>query len=264
MRSHSARFFRNLAAVVLVALACLRPAAAANDYTDLWWNANESGWGANFIQADDFIFVTFFIYDAALQPTWYSAQMTRASNGVWSGPLFLTSGSWFGAPWNPAQRTTTQVGSVTFTPLSVTAGTLAYNVGTINVTKSITRQTLKTIAVGGGYLGGIYGDVFNCQNPLLNQTYRAFADFAVIQNTNGQLQIDFAVQGGGTCSMRGASIQQGQLFRIPNAAYTCTNGLSTTANVTHIKATMQGFEGQWVAAVNFGCTEEGYWSAVLK
>jgi hypothetical protein len=264
MRSPAARTFRTFAAALLLALACLRPAAAATDYTDLWWNASENGWGANFVQADDFIFVTFFIYGPTLQPTWYSGQMTRAATGAWTGPLYLTSGSYFGAPWNPAERTTAAVGTVTFSPLSATAGTLTYNVGTINVAKTITRQTLKTIAVGGTYLGGIYGDVYNCQNPLLNQTYRAFADFAVIQSANGQLQIDFSVQGGGTCSMRGPSIQDGQLFRISAANYTCTNGLVTTALVTNVKATMQGFEGQWIANVNFGCVEEGYWSGVLK
>ena len=165
-----------------MALACLRPAAAATDYTDLWWNAGESGWGANFIQADDFIFVTFFIYgpDAAAHVV-LRADDARRHGDVWTGPLYLTSGSYFGAPWNPAQRTTAQVGTVTFAPLSAVAGTLTYNVGTINVAKTITRQTLKTIIVGGTYLGGIYGDVYNCQNPLLNQTYRAFADFAAIQ-----------------------------------------------------------------------------------
>ena len=264
MRSTTVRTLRTFGAVLLLTLACLRPASAATDYTDLWWNAGESGWGANFVQADDFIFVTFFIYGPTLQPTWYSGQMTRGTGDVWTGPLYLTSGSYFGATWSPAQRTTAQVGTVTFAPLSAVAGTLAYNVGTINVVKSVTRQTLKTIVVGGTYLGGIYGDVYNCQNPVNNQTYRAFADFAAIQSPDGQLQIDFSVQGGGTCSMRGASTQEGQLFRIPNATYTCANGLVTTASVTHIKATMQGFEGQWIANVNFGCVEAGYWSGVLK
>lgn len=254
-------------ALFATALAFALPARAADpDYSDIWWAAGgvESGWGVNFAQGPGVIFVTFFIYGPTLQPTWYSGQMTRAANGTWTGGLYLTNGSYFAAPWNPAQRTTAQVGNVTFTPFSSAVGTLTYNVGTINVSKNITRQTLKTIPVGGEYLGGIYGDVYNCTNPLFNQVYRAFADFAVTQTTNGLLQIDFAVQGGGTCSMSGAYLQEGQLFRIPNAAYTCTNGLSTTANVTHIKSTMQGFEGQWVAAVNLGCVEEGYWSAVLK
>ena len=258
------RPLRMLATALALALLCARPAAAFVDYTDLWWNASENGWGVNLVQADDFIFATFFVYGEAMQPTWYSGQMTRGANGVWTGPLFLTNGSYFGAPWRPADRGTVQVGTVAFAPATAHAGALTYNVGAVVVNKTITRQTLKTIAVGGGYLGGIYGDVYNCTNPLHNQTYRLFSDFAVIQTTGGQMQIDFAVQGGGACSMKGAYAQEGQLFRIPAAAYTCTDGLSTVANVTQIKATMQGFEGQWIAAVNAGCIEAGYWSAVLK
>ncbi len=259
----AACFLRATAVVLLLAFACVRPATAV-DFTDLWWNSGESGWGVNFIQADDFIFATFFIYGTALEPTWYSGQMTQGANGVWSGPLYLTAGSYFGAPWNPGQRATSQVGTVTFTPDTAVSGTLTYNVGGIVVTKTITRQTLQTIAVGGGYFGGIYTDVYNCNNSLNNQSYRLYSDFTVAQTAAGQMQIDFAVQGGGTCSMRGAYAQDGQLFRMPAALYTCTNGLSTTANVTQIKATAQGIEGQWIAAVNQGCTEAGYWSAVLK
>ncbi len=260
--------FRFVARCRLAALALLLPLllarpAAAVDFTDLWWNPAESGWGVTFTQADDFLFATFFIHGPSLEPVWYTGELTRAADGVWSGPLYFTVGSYFGVPWNPAQTASSQVGTVTFTPASDLNGTLTYNVGAVNVIKTITRQTLKTIAIGGNYLGGIVTDVYNCGNPLLNQTVRFYSDFTVTQTTGGQLQIDFLPASGGTYRMVGPYLQDGQLFRIPNAAYTGPS-FATFASVTQVKATAQGFEGQWIATVNAGCTEAGYFSAVLR
>ena len=250
-------------AVAAVALACSVSPAHAIDWNDLLWNPLESGWGVNFVQNGNFIFATFFIYGEALQPTWYSGQLTIDANGIWSGPLYVTSGSFYGAPWNPGQRTTAQVGTVTFAPASATGGTLTYNVNNVVVTKQITRQTLQTIAIGGDYFGGIVADVYNCNNPLANQVVRLYSQFAVVQTTTGALQFDFSVADGGTCKMVGNFAQDGQLLRVASASYTCTTGLSTTAVMSQIKATNNGVEGQWIAAVNGGCTEAGYFSAIL-
>ena len=97
----------SLAAVLMFALA--RPAAAVQ-YTDIWWNPAESGWGVNFIQADNLIFATFFIYGADQKPTWVTAQLTLGTNNVWSGPVYLTGGPYYGAAWDPSQVTTTASG----------------------------------------------------------------------------------------------------------------------------------------------------------
>ncbi len=250
-------------AVAAVALACSVSPALAVDWNDLFWNPAESGWGVNFVQNGNFIFATFFVYDEGLQPTWYSGQMTIDAIGIWSGPLYATTGSFYGAPWNPGQRTTTAVGIVTFAPSSSTGGTLTYNVNNVNVSKQVIRQTLQTIAIGGDYFGGIVADVYNCTNPLLNQVVRLYSQFAVVQTAGGQLQFDFSLTDGGTCRMVGNFVQDGTLLRIPSASYTCSTGLTTTAVVSQIKATNNGIEGQWIANVNAGCTEAGYFSAIL-
>jgi len=237
--------------------------AFAVDWNDLFWNPSESGWGVNFVQNGNFIFATFFVYGEALQPTWFSGQMTSDSNGIWSGPLFVTSGSFYGAPWNPGQRTTAQVGTVTFAPSSATGGTLTYNVNNVNVSKQVTRQTLTTIPLGGEYFGGIVADVYNCTNPLANQVVRLYSEITVVQTLAGQMEFQFALGGSGSCKMVGSFAQDGQLMRLPNAAYTCTAGLNTTVAMSEIKATNNGIEGQWIANVNGGCTEAGYFSAIL-
>ena len=59
--------------------------AHATDYTDIWYIPAESGWGANVVQSDNFLFVTFFIYGADNKPTWYTAQLTLDASGNYNG-----------------------------------------------------------------------------------------------------------------------------------------------------------------------------------
>ena len=258
---------RMLAASVFVSLALVRPAAAFTDWTDIWWATPEVGWGVNFVQSDQFIFATFFVYGANLQPDWYTGQMTYdATTNVWSGGLYRATGSYFGAPYNRNDATNVQVGSVTFKPTNSWSGTLTYNVNAVNVTKQIARLTLTTIPIGGSYFGGIYEELKSCANPLQNGVVRLYSEFAVAQTTaesTSQLKIEFAVENG-ACTLSGKYYLDGSLYSIPNASYTCTTGINTTASVTGIKATQQGIEGQWVAQFNNGCVDRGYFSAVLN
>jgi hypothetical protein len=57
---------RRLLLVLLLSLAL--PAAAqavpATDYTDMWWNASESGWGVSFVQhPSDQVYAVWYTYD---------------------------------------------------------------------------------------------------------------------------------------------------------------------------------------------------------
>ena len=246
---------RSLAAALLISLTLVRPAAAV-DFTDIWWNSLESGWGANMVQADNFVFITFFIDGPNNQPIWYTGNMTVDANGVWSGPLYLTTGTYFGNPWNPAQVTQTAVGTVTFTPTNSFSGTLTYNVGTVNVTKQITRQTLKTIPAAGNYSGAVLSIFSNCNNANDNGPLTYFANLTVVQTTGGPLQFDFT-NSDGPFKIVGTYIQNGQLYRIPNATYT-VGTYTFTAQVSEVKVTSQGIEGRWSAPVGAafaGCTE---------
>jgi hypothetical protein len=262
------RFLRRCrVTIAAIALACSATPAVAIDWTDLFWNSQESGWGVNFVQSGNFIFATFFLYGEDLKPTWYTGQMTVDSKGTWIGPLYATGGSYFGGPWVPGQRTTVQVGLVTFVPNTLTTGgTLTYDVNGVNVTKQITRQTLQTIAIGGDYFGGFVSDYFGCATAGNNGVLRLYSEFKATQTGAGQLQLDFTIQNNITCKIVGTYVQDGTWFRIPNAAYTCSDGLSTNAVVDQVKGTNQGLEGQWVAhgGMGNGCSEAGYFSAVLK
>jgi len=103
----------------------------ATNFQDLWWAAGgaESGWGVNLTQQGTSIFATWFTYDTARNPLWYSVSAVQTAPKVFSGPLIKTSGPAFSAaPFdgNAVQRTT--VGSATFTFTSGNAGTFAYQV----------------------------------------------------------------------------------------------------------------------------------------
>lgn len=254
---------RSLVVALLLGLAVVRPAAAV-DWTDLWWNGAESGWGVNFVQADNFIFATFFVYGADQKATWFTGQMSVDANGVWSGPLYQTTGPYYGGVWDPTQRTTTQVGTVTFNPTSSYSGTLTYNVNNVNVSKVVSRQTLKTIPLGGTYIGGIFTSVTSCNDSSQNGTISLYTAITATQIQGGALTLDFAINQGGSCRFAGNWLQDGQLYRINTASYTCGTTFSTTAFVSQIKATAQGIEGQWNAPVGGGCQETGFFSAVLQ
>jgi hypothetical protein len=74
-------------------------------------------------------------------------------------------GTYFGNAWNTTNNSVTQVGAATFTPTSAITGTLAYNVSTVAVTKSIQRQSLTAIPLGGTYRGAYQSIFSNCNDP---------------------------------------------------------------------------------------------------
>ena len=83
----------------------------ATDYSDIWWNPSENGWGVNLAQSDTFIFATFFVYGPNNQPIWYAGNLSDDGHGNYTGGLYATTGTYLGTtPYDPTQFTATQVG----------------------------------------------------------------------------------------------------------------------------------------------------------
>ena len=85
-------------------------------------------------------------------PYWVTAQLQKVgTNGlatapqVFAGPLYETSGPWFGGAFNPNVVGQSQVGTATFSSTNAYSATLQYLVTGVNVTKTIQRQTLRYI-----------------------------------------------------------------------------------------------------------------------
>jgi len=113
------------------------------NYQDLWWNANESGWGINITHQDDILFATLFTYDVAGKAFWFvMSSGFRQPDGSYLGDLYRSRGSAFNAvpfiPITPSDLTL--VGAMRLSFTNGITGTLTYSVDGITVTKAITRQ----------------------------------------------------------------------------------------------------------------------------
>jgi hypothetical protein len=112
----------------------------AVDYTDLWWNPNESGWGMAITQQFGNIFLAWYVYDASGKPFWYVAPSCTMSGSSCSGTLYRTTGPPFGPPLDPANVHAFAVGSAIVSFVDANNAVLSYTVDGVSATKVITRQ----------------------------------------------------------------------------------------------------------------------------
>jgi lysyl endopeptidase len=113
----------------------------ALNYSALWWNAAESGWGVSLTQHNATLFAAWFVYDSNGNPRW-----VVMPGGTWTsttsitGDLYSTSGPASVNDFDPALVSTQRVGSATFSFSNATNGVLTYTVNGVSGTKVITPQ----------------------------------------------------------------------------------------------------------------------------
>jgi len=156
-----------LFALALPAAAQVTPAA---NYTDMWWNPNESGWGISLAQhtATNKVFAVWYTYDpreqefATLDSTDYKPLWIVMPDSTWTSPtqftgnIYVTTGTPFAQAWNSASLAVQQVGTFTFAFSDSSNGTFTYSITppsglsssnpafglpTFSGVKVITRQT---------------------------------------------------------------------------------------------------------------------------
>ena len=115
------------------------------DYTDLYWNPGESGWGLGVTHQGNVMFLTWFIYDDEGRAQWMVASncMVNAAGNGCSGALYVTRGPpgpTDASGFDSSQVLVTEVGRVELSFSDSTNGTLSYRIGDVGVTKAITRQ----------------------------------------------------------------------------------------------------------------------------
>ena len=114
----------------------------AYDFTDLWWNPSESGWGLNLIQhPNGIIFAIWYTYDASGKMTWYHLPSgTWTDSMTYTGTLYAVAGPAFTVnPFNAAMVKRTAVGSATLSFSSSSSGTWSYSVDGASGSKPISR-----------------------------------------------------------------------------------------------------------------------------
>lgn len=211
------------------------PAAATPvnvDATDIWYDPNESGWGMQLVNTDKFVFATLFIYGADGKPTWVTGELQKGETKVWTGPLYATSGTYYGSKWNPAELKVREAGSMTFDMPCCDDGTLVYTIDGVKVTKSVRRQTLTNDNYDATYVGTLAYSTYECANPSRNLTGNATGTVVITQREAAEAsKVTFPLKDGGSCQIVSASYAQvGRLGKFWGYG-TCTNGDSGPATV---------------------------------
>lgn len=117
----------------------------ATNYTDIWWNPSESGWGINLTHQSDTIYATWFTYDASGKPWWLVATMKPDGAGGYSGSVSTIDGPPFSTvPWDQSRLKPTNVGTMTARFTDGNHANLAYTVNGVAQTKAVTRQVFVT------------------------------------------------------------------------------------------------------------------------
>ena len=160
----------DIAAWIAQALGIAPPQLQAN-YTALWWNPAESGWGINFNHQGNIVFGTLFTYDAGGAPMWLVMPAGSLQSGsTYSGELFRTTGPAFDAsPFTPiGAGNLSLVGTMTVTFAGADAAALTYSVNGLSVTKSIRRQVFGSRAAACSTIAGDRSSLSNYQDLWWN------------------------------------------------------------------------------------------------
>jgi hypothetical protein len=112
----------------------------AVDFTDLWWNKNESGWGMAVAHQYGNVFLAWYVYDPLGKPVWYVAPSCAVSGSSCSGALYRTTGPAFGPPLDPSKVQAFPVGSAIVSFIDANNAVLSFTVDGVSATKTITRQ----------------------------------------------------------------------------------------------------------------------------
>ena len=237
-----------------------------SDMSDLWWNANESGWGVTVLHQQEVVFLTFFVYGPDNRPVWYTAQGSYVSQNpdssyVFTGTTYQVNGPWFAGTFNPVTVNARAVGNMRFTARLNTA-TLSYSIDGVSVNKALTRFTVRNNNSTGEFLGAINQTQSGCKSPYPNGIFNSSVDVSV-GNTASTFDMTVRQPNGNSCRYVGNYSQAGR-FAYSDGTYSCTGGVAGSYSVDEIEANQQGFIARFTANDNFCTSITGRFAAVKK
>ncbi len=115
--------------------------ATSLNHTDTWWNPAESGWGIQFIESDNRIFLAWYTYASDGKPMWITGLLDRQADGRYTGALNRPlAGTPFAMIAGPATTfPLPEVGSASLSFSDGERGTFAYTLDGIAQSKPIER-----------------------------------------------------------------------------------------------------------------------------
>ncbi|MEP7067678.1 MAG: hypothetical protein ABI789_00495 [Usitatibacter sp.] len=141
----------------LLAIAFLLPALChAENYSDMWWNPSESGWGVTIADHDTQLFAVWYAYDTDGSPMWFTVPggTFNANRTFFSGDLYRTTGPSYTGAFDPNAVTTTKVGTASFDFTSASgpqgSAVFSWTIGSAGRTKQIQRLPFGNAAANWG------------------------------------------------------------------------------------------------------------------
>jgi uncharacterized protein (DUF1800 family) len=117
------------------------PANNPTDYSDIWWNPNESGWGLTITHHGDNLFAVWYTYDDSGRPLWVVLPGGTFTNATtFTGKLYTTTGSPFIVHFDPNSTKVQEAGTATLVFNSNNDATFTSTVRGFTQVKHIVRQ----------------------------------------------------------------------------------------------------------------------------
>jgi len=217
--------------------------SATSPLTGLWWNANESGWGASITQQSDKMFVAMYVYDIAGNATWYTMFCT-ANNASCAGDLLRSKGGATPtAPWNSSTISNPKVGTMSVQFTSNDAASMSYTLDGLSAVKQITRFVFGppppvVPGLAGTWFGAIIETRSSCtqsQNNGARATYGQY-DIGIGAGPSGAVSISLAGVTGLQCTYSGSFTTNGARVNA-SGNLSCNDGKRGTWRSTNIAIT---------------------------
>ncbi len=239
----------------------------ASPLTGLWWNANESGWGATITQQSNILFVTMFVYDTAGNPLWYTVSCTISGASCAGDMYIFRGGAAANAAWNGSNVSFSKAGSMTIAFIGNDSATMSYALDGLSVSRQITRQIfgpLPPVAprLAGQWQGAIIETRSNCtqtQNNGGRATYGQY-DVGMATGAGGVLSILLSGVTGLQCTYNGTFTTNGARL-LANGTVLCNDGKRGMWQSTNMQVTAKAMSLEF--AVQLDTTETCTIAAVL-
>jgi hypothetical protein len=243
-----------VAAAAIAAAGGAHASATLTNFSDLWWNPAEPGWGLNIAQQADLMYVTFYVFSRTTQPQWYAAVLLHQGTqpgGVelFSGPVYRSTGPHQSGPWDPTAVTTTAIGQAQFRATSTTDATMSWQINDggipLSTVKAVERYSLREDNLGGAYLGATSDVTHNCANPANNGLVTDETGAFTVVHVGSAVEIR-----GPRCTYSGARAQTGQTSRI-EGRYSCSDGGAGSFQFFDVKVEPGGLVGRYTGTGSF-------------
>jgi hypothetical protein len=175
------------------------------------------------------------------------------------GTFYATS------PYNQAQHSATQVGTLSLNFSSVNSGTLTYTINGQPITKTIQRFTFRGENLTGNYLGGMTASSSCGGQSQLTLIF----DTLVVSHTGSSvtMTVNFfnSTNTSSRCIFTGTYSQTGRLGQV-TGTYSCTFGSAPgntgSFTVSQIEAQQTGFTGRFSGSDQFCSNHTGFFGGV--